>query len=128
MSDFIDSFLNAGAVVEKEISFNGQTGTGYFRRMTGAQKLALVKGRKYSYNPREKSVDVLEIDLEENEKTQHQVVAFCNCNADGTPKFKNAEAASRLDAGLLAVLFKAANEVNENANEGDDTGEGPGEA
>lgn len=123
MSDFIDSFLNSGAVVEKEISFGGQSGTAYFRRMTGAQKLALVKGRKYSYNPKDKSVDTLEIDLEENERTQHMVVAFCCCNADGTPKFKDAAAAGKLDAGFLAALFKAANEVNQNANEGPDLGE-----
>lgn len=125
MTDFIDSFLNSGALVEKEISFNGQTGTAYFRRMTGAQKLQLVKGRKYNYNAREKQVDVLEIDLEENERTQHMVIAFCVCNEDGTPKFKNPEAAAKLDAGLLNALFKAANEVNQNASEEDNA---PGEA
>jgi hypothetical protein len=50
--------------------------------------------------------------MELNEREQHRVIAFCSCNVDGTPRFKNPDAVAALPAPLIAALAKLAGEVN----------------
>lgn len=124
--DFLDEVLNDNGPVEKQITYNGKSGPAYFKRITGAQKLQLVKGRKYTYNTAGPDApQSIDIDLEDNEKSQHLMVHFSCCDAAGRPKFKTVGDVQKLDAQLIAALYEAASEVNKAADNVDNA---PGES
>jgi hypothetical protein len=123
MTDFIDELVSGLAPVEMEFSFNGKTGKAFFKRITGAQKLQLVKGRKYKYDTTAGASQIVDVDLEDNERNQHQVILFCVCKEDGSNRFKRIEDVQNLDAGLLSALYDVANRVNRGAGEEESPGE-----
>lgn len=122
--DFLDELIVDNGIVEREFTFNGKTGAAFFRRINGAQKLALVKGKKYAYTQGD-GPQSFEIDLEDNERTQQLLVQFAVVDPTGKPKFKTLADVQKLDAQLLNALHSVASEVNKAADNADAS---PGEA
>lgn len=117
MSDFLTRLAQGDAPVPKEVTIGGETGTVYFRRISGAQREQLLKGMKLSHTPG--GSGSIDIDLGENEKQRHMLVAFSVCDESGKRVFTDIKDVAKLQADRIAELWRHASAVNE---EGEDPG------
>lgn len=124
--DFLDALLAADQPVAREITITDpsgakRTGTVYFRRITGAERRALLQGLKFRQQTAGGAPSELEteIDLGANEGTKHQLVAFSVCREDGKSLFKNAAAVAALPEDRIAALYRVASEINKESAPGE---------
>lgn len=109
MSDFL-SRIASNAPAARELTFAGETGTVYVRKITAGQRAQLLSGQRVSTSGEGKSS--IEIDLGENELSKAKLVAFAICHEDGKPFFTNERAVSGQPADLVSALYKIASEYN----------------
>ena len=108
-------------VFEKSFEFDGKTRTGFFKRISAAERTELLSGQR----PRVKGGETeMEIDLGTNEKGKQKMVFFSACDQDGKRVFAKASEVAELEAPLVETLYKLASEVNKNtaANDEGDSG------
>lgn len=123
--DFIGEVAAGNAPKDYPISVGEKAGTVYARRLTGAQKLALVRGKRYSFDGSTKQVANIEIDLGANEEDRHKMVLYAICDEKGKDRFKSLADVQVLPAELIEALYKIAKAHNANAIAPEDD---PGEA
>jgi len=119
MSDFLSRFTAEAGPEAREVTFNGETGTVWFRKLTAGERETLLKGMKISHSPGHGGT--IEIDLGENERQRHLLVSFCVCDEQGRRAFRDVKEVKKIPAARLALLATHAEEVN---REDDDLGKG----
>jgi hypothetical protein len=119
MSDmFLDRLLAGTSPIEREVTFRlpdgrVETGTVHFRRITAGERAQILAGQKYQVNRANAASNVeTEIDLGQNERQKHMLVAFSVCRDDGKPYFKGASDVAKYDAAFVEALYNVATEVN----------------
>jgi hypothetical protein len=110
MSDFLTAFLADNPAIEREVTIRGATGPAHFRRITAGERAQLVKGQKVSSGSG--GTTTVEIDVGESVASQHLLVQFSVCNADGTRRFKTLREVQSAPADVIGVLYAIASEVN----------------
>ncbi len=115
---FLDEVLQADAPTPREVNFGGKVGTVWFKRITAAQRVQILKGQRVQAAAGKTSVD---IDLGDNETTKLMFVQFCVCHEDGKPYFANLDKVKALESSKVEVLYSHATAVNS-------PGEEPGES
>jgi len=119
MSDFLSRFTAEAEPEAREVTLNGETGTVWFRKLIAGEREQLLKGMKISHSPG--NGGTMEIDLGENERQRHLLVAFCVCDEDGRRVFRNVNDVKKLPHDRVSVLATHAEEVN---RESEDLGKG----
>lgn len=118
MSDFLSEALaEQGQVVEKTLTVAGRSGTVWLKRINGAQRQQLLKGQKVVREIGKGSgqAATVEIDLEQNESQRHQLILFCVCKADGSPRYKSADEVAVLPHSIITPLHALVSAFNEEA-------------
>lgn len=110
MTDFLSAFLADNPVIEREVCIRGSAGPAYFRRISAGERAQLVKGQKVSTGAGGSTT--VEIDVGESITSQHLLVHYSVCNADGTRRFKTLREVQAAPADVVGVLYAAASEVN----------------
>lgn len=108
-------------VIGREITYNGQTKTVWFKRITGGERLKLNRGQMMtaSGGGGERSQASMQMDLGDVTERKLMLIAFSNCDEDGNKIFRNAEQVRDLEDPLIEALHKHAAEINnEDGDEG----------
>jgi hypothetical protein len=116
-TDFLSQFLSPAAPIEREISYLGQKGVAYFKRITAGQRAALLKGQRMTRRADEGAT--MDVDLGESMVTRHKMVQFSCCDANGRPRFKTLGDVQAAPSSLVDVLYDIASDVNSEEEEGE---------
>jgi len=121
MSDFLNRLIAEDEPEEREVTFDGETGSVWFRRVSGGERAQLLQGLKVSHVPgtNEGTVDV---DLGNNEHQKHLLVQFSVCTEEGKRVFKTIRDVEKIPNRKLKVLLAHAEAVNKDLD--DDLGKG----
>lgn len=118
MSDLLSRLAAEDAPEPREVTVGAETFTVWFRRITAGQREQLLKGMKIANTPGQKSS--FEIDLGENERQRHLLVAFSVCDEQGRRLFKDVRDVQKLQGDRVRKLADIAQDVNR--EEDDDLG------
>lgn len=111
MSDFLSRLTAEDTPEAREVTYRGETGTVYFRKISAGEREKLLQGLKMSHQPG-KDQGIIELDLGANEHQRQLLVLFSVCNENGGRFFKNLEAVQKLPHSSFNALAKHAEEVN----------------
>lgn len=114
-----DEFMQDGPE-RREITYRGKPKVTYFRRITGEERIALLKGQSMQTGGNEKPS--FKIDLADSAERSAKLVFFSCCDEAGKGVFKNVGEVKALPDDLINLLHKNANEVN--SEDEDEPGKG----
>lgn len=97
------------APVARLIKWDGKEQEFWFKRITGAQRMQLTSGQRISVG---RDSNQMEVDLGDVTRRQHMLVHFSVCNETGERQFRTLEDVKALPSTAIALLFRAAEEVN----------------
>lgn len=117
MSDFLTRLTEEDAPEAREVSYNGETGTVWFRKLSAGQREELLKGTVVRHVPG--SGGSIDIDLGQNEHQRQVLVLYSVCDEKGKRHFKDLPAVRRLAHDRLAALAVHAEAVNRIAEDED---------
>lgn len=104
-----DEFLHDGPE-RREITYRGKEKVVYFRRITGEERIALLKGQKMQTGGDGKPS--MMIDLADSAERTAKLVWFSCCDESGKGVFKNVGEVKALPDDLINLLNTHASEVN----------------
>lgn len=87
--------------IEKELNYNGKTRPVFFKRLTGDQRLQLVRGQRGSVKDGATS---FELDMGDQVARAQLMTSFSLCDVDGKPLYKNVGDFRREPEGLINAL------------------------
>ena len=107
-NDYFADLLESDAPQARPIEHAGKTKTVYFRRITGAERVKLLAGKRVNVG----DCNTMDLDLADVLRNRHQLVQFSACQEDGKPLFKSLEEVQALPDWLLTALAEHADDVN----------------
>lgn len=105
----LKEIVEALAPVTKVIEFNGNSVEFKVRHITGAERLQILAGQKFTGGA---GALTMEVDLQANETAKHRWIHFCVLNVDGSQMFASLSAVQRLPAPLVDALHRVVAEHN----------------
>lgn len=106
---FYDDIID-GEAESKTFTYRGKEKTAFFRRITGGERITLLRGQKMQAGGDAKPS--FTIDLAESAERNALLIAYSNVDAEGKPVFSGAEAVKKLPDDLITILYGFAAEVN----------------
>lgn len=116
-SKYYDDIID-GEAESRTFTYRGKEKTVFFRRITGGERIALLRGQKMQAGGDSKPT--FSIDLADSAERNALLIAYSNVDETGKPVFSGAEAVKKLPDDLITILHKFASEVN--AEEIDEAG------
>lgn len=113
-NEYFADLLDAESLVEKTIERNGKKQTVYFRRITAAERVQLLAGKRVNVGDR----NTMDVDLSDMLRNRHQLVQFSACKEDGAPLFKSVGEVQALPDWLVNTLAGYADDVNKDDDAG----------
>ncbi len=113
-NDYFSELLEAESLVEKTIERNGKQQAVYFRRITAAERVQLLAGKRVNVG----DTNTMAVELSDMLRNRHQLVHFSACKSDGTALFKSVADVQALPDWLVNTLAGHADEVNKDDDAG----------
>jgi hypothetical protein len=110
-TDFLSALLQPAAPIPKQLTYKGQTGTVFFRRITAGERASLLKGQKITRHSGEEST--IEVDLGETTIGKARLVLFSSITEEGKQRFTSLNEVQRAENTLIEALYELASQVNE---------------
>lgn len=102
--------------VERTLTYGGVSKKVYFRRINGAERLALTSSQKFLVGG-EGSKPTMEMSLQDALRKNQQLVQMASVDQDGKKLFKNLDEVQAMPAQLVEAIAKLAEEVNREVEE-----------
>jgi hypothetical protein len=115
MSDFLRRLTEEDAPVEREVTFDGQTGTVYFRRLSAGEQEHMLQAMNVKL--KDGSGGPVDINLGENEKQRQLLVMYSVCDASGKRHFRDLKSVQAVPYDKLKLLSEHAAVVNRDRDE-----------
>ncbi len=112
-NDYFADLLASDGPVQKTITRGDKTQVVYFRRITGAERVRLLAGKRVNVGDR----NTMDLDLSDVLRNRHQLVQFSACTEDGSPLFQSLADVQALPDWLLGELAVHADAVNQDEDE-----------
>lgn len=112
-NDYFADLLEDDGPQPKEIERGGKKKTVYFRRITGAERIKLLAGKRVNVGDK----NTMDLDLADVLRNRHQLVHFSACRQDGSPLFQTLEEVQALPDWLLNAMAEHADAVNKDEDE-----------
>jgi hypothetical protein len=114
-NNYFADLLEAEQPQSRTISRDGKEQTVYFRRITAAERVKLLRGQRVHVGGENKNT--MDLDIGDLAMNRHLLVLYSTVKEDGKQVFRNIEAVQALPDWLVSQLAKFADEVNKDEDE-----------